>query len=215
MSQVSFSEQNEKKILDVKKAKVYGLPGLPISPAMYVKIIPKALAVIYKTSIRKFWKMKKMDWLEILGFKKWNDSTFPGFSFAAYIFCTGCSTQLRNTSEQWFKTKSLKGCLLSLSNGSGNGNCNMTETFFDSNYPTSAKHHGLSHYCQQRMNMEHEHPHSPYNDKMPLFLPTRMVSEEAKWGVYTFTIAQRQWETPPSQTSWSLGELRLLLTTRQ
>ena len=86
------------------------------------------------------------------------------------------------TSEQWFKTKSLKGCLLSLSNGSGNGNPNMTETFFDSNYPTSAKHHGLSHYFQQRLNMEHEHPRSPYNDKMPLFLPTRMVSEEAKWG---------------------------------
>lgn len=54
MSQVSFSEQNEKKILDVKKAKVYGLPGLPISPAMYMKIIPKALAIIYKTNIRKF-----------------------------------------------------------------------------------------------------------------------------------------------------------------
>ena len=41
MSQVSFSEQNEKKILDVKKTKVYGLLGLPISPAMYMKKTPK------------------------------------------------------------------------------------------------------------------------------------------------------------------------------
>lgn len=84
------------------------------------------------------------------------------------IFWTGCwrSTQPRNASEYWFLKKP-KRCLLSFTNGSGNGYSNKTETFFYSNCLTLAKHCGLSHYCQQWLSAKHWHPHSHNSDKMP------------------------------------------------
>ena len=152
----------------------------------------KALAIIYERNVRRLWKVKKVDWLETVEFKKWHDSTFPWFLLLP-IYSRLSAGEVHDP-EMTVNTdflKSPKGCLLSLTSGSGNENPNKTETLFDSNYPTSFKHHGLFHYCQQRLTMEDEHPPALNRWQNSPFLPTRIVSEEAKWKVWTFTTSQR------------------------